>query len=559
MTRDEKELARFITDPIYRNRIIQNLKNEAEKEKNLKIRKLTNEKQTLIKQRNAEIQKINNLRWTKIGELSVNKTEGKIKINNKEYYFNSIKGAEINALYGSQIISKTREKTTSKKHISVGGALVGGSIGDAPGALIGGVGLGKTTSKTKGTTSSIQIPICNHLGVMIDIDGFPTELIISQYPVKQNDISYKVIMDKAEATINVLRELSKLPVPKTFNKVEDEYTVKIFDEAIENKAKEIDEVQNSDIMVKIPSKYRTIEQSDMSDDDYLDYLNNNANHGIYTEEMQVDNGSTFKQSFSGVYNVIFWILSLFVIMLLWASLDSKLWLKAFVATIIFLVTNPYCRIKIIEKNIKPIPHWIPIIVFIIGFIVCAAIPNGNYEDTNISVKNDVNETRSDKIESNEEIQVESSNSETEFDKSNDEKIVDAGGSKEASVSESDYKTKCQSVAYEDLYDNRTTLISAGSFITFNGMVKDVRVYNDMDIVSNSIYDGKYEFDDKFWLMGPEHKDLKGYVGVDVKVYFEKDSEILSENEIHTGDLVKIYGEIIDANKNGYTVLCSYIE
>ena len=84
MVTEEKELKRFIEDPIYRNRTLYKLRLEMDKNYNAGCNKLIKEKDALIRQRDNEIQAIKNARWVKTGEIYINKTEGKVRINGKD-------------------------------------------------------------------------------------------------------------------------------------------------------------------------------------------------------------------------------------------------------------------------------------------------------------------------------------------------------------------------------------------------------------------------------------------------------------------------------------------
>ena len=553
MVTEEKELKRFIEDPIYRNRTLYKLRLEMDKNYNAGCNKLIKEKDALIRQRDNEIQAIKNARWVKTGEIYINKTEGKVRINGKDYLFSSIRGAEINVLYGAKTITTNNEKTKSKKHVSAGGALIGGAVAGVPGAVIGGVGLGKTTSKTQGKMTSTQIPMCTHLGVNVDIDGFITEIVISPYSVEQNSISYGTIINKAESTINKLREISKIPVPDNIPRAEDDYKVKLLDELIEEKNKELSVAQANKPVYSIPQKYRTEEQSGMNDEEYLAYLSERDKvSGKAADSMQ----ECLKATFSGSYNLFLWAASILGILIFVVSVCLGEWIKALVLIPIVIFTNPYVRINYFEKEGKKFPYWIPPVVLFIGFIIWVSIPSRTVDslENNFAENVDVEEGNYDKTTVD---AVDSVSTKDEGD-DNSEKLQEED-IEENVLSEEEYKAQCQNVVYEDLYNGRTLTMNTESYISYTGMVKDVLIYDDMDIVSYTLYEDKYDFDKKYWQTGLEHSDLKGYVGIDVDVYFLNDSEALKENDVHAGDIVKVYGEIINTEGSEYTVLCKYVE
>ena len=146
---EEKELMKFISNPTYREKTIMKIHKERDAQYNHNVKAVENDINKLTKERTNEITRIANARWEIIanGKFAINRTEGKAKINQTDVLFSSIKGAEMNAQQGFRVITTDNSKT--KKHASVGGALVGGALFGPIGAMAGGVGLGKT--KTKGS------------------------------------------------------------------------------------------------------------------------------------------------------------------------------------------------------------------------------------------------------------------------------------------------------------------------------------------------------------------------------------------------------------------------
>ena len=102
-----------------------------------------------------EINRINNERWQSVGNgnLMYNLVEGKININQTIHLFSSIKGAEVNKEESYRVV--TTESGRSKKHVSLGKAVVGGALLGPVGAIAGGA-MGKTT--TRGNSVSNSIP-----------------------------------------------------------------------------------------------------------------------------------------------------------------------------------------------------------------------------------------------------------------------------------------------------------------------------------------------------------------------------------------------------------------
>ena len=127
------------------------------------------------------------------------------------------------------------------------------------------------------------------------------------------------------------------------------------------------------------------------------------------------------------------------------------------------------------------------------------------------------------------------------------------------MSEDDFKSKCVDVTYEDMFNGDVPLVHEGDLITYYGMVKDKRISDMMDIVSMSFFDGLYDYDNKFIITGPSHKDANGYVGHDVDVYFLKGDDLADNNDIKSGGKVRVYGQVVMADNRNCTVLAKYID
>ncbi|MGB4984725.1 MAG: zinc ribbon domain-containing protein [Erysipelotrichaceae bacterium] len=207
-----------------------------------KIKTYENNILTLEKRRAKAIKKIEEARWVNIGNrFAYNMTEGIVKFNQSVVPFSSIKSVKINCQNASR--TEIIETGTSKKHISLGGGVVGADILRPLGAVIGGAALGKTTTKAKSTVNSVST--CTHLGVLIDINNDASkEIVLLLSTVDTSDIKYRDAYSTAYQIAEKLRYLSSLPVPTQFLKVEEEESVKKYDIQIKEEIEKIEKVKN---------------------------------------------------------------------------------------------------------------------------------------------------------------------------------------------------------------------------------------------------------------------------------------------------------------------------
>ena len=223
VTRDEIDKIKFAYDPVFRQKVIDKVPRACDKQYAQAIKKCENNIRALETAKSNEIARIEESRWANIVDrgLRYNLTEGKLIINGTAILFSSIKGAEANISESYRVI--TQESGKSKKHASVGGAVVGGLMFGAAGAIVGGTVLGKTTHS--GTTNTTNIPTVNHLGVIVDIDGFKSEIVLLNQTVDKSSPVFKDALQKAQTIISKLQYLSTYPVPTSFLKPEEEASV----------------------------------------------------------------------------------------------------------------------------------------------------------------------------------------------------------------------------------------------------------------------------------------------------------------------------------------------
>lgn len=235
----------------YISNVEKNIRVERDTQYKRAVRQAQDNLKMLEQAKVKEIDRIVQSRWFRLSNnFSYNEVEGKININGRLYLFSDIKGAEI-VSYGSYRIMTT-ETSKSKKHISLGKAVVGGAVFGPIGAIAGG-SMGKTTSSGKAISNSI--PTCNYIGVRININGFMSEITLMNQTIDQTSSAYINNMDIAQCIVDTLRRLSVTPVPKNFLKPEEVQSVLDFDPKISSAAKRLRETINNRPTYEIPQKY----------------------------------------------------------------------------------------------------------------------------------------------------------------------------------------------------------------------------------------------------------------------------------------------------------------
>ena len=274
MANEERELEKFVNDPRYREKVMERVRRDADRDREKQIKELESECTKLSKIRTNEIKKITKSRWEKAvgGNLVINRTEGKIKINDTECLFSSIKGAKLHMESAHRTVTTGKINSKEKNHASLGGAAAGAFVGGVPGAIIGGTVLGKTKTKTTGSTTSNQIPTCTHLGVLVNIDGFTSEITLLSSQVDQSSWTFQTAESNAQKIIALLGTLAHTPVPENILKPEEEPSVRLLDEQLLSKQRELEAMNAQNPIYELPEMYRTDEQRNLSDDEYLRYL-----------------------------------------------------------------------------------------------------------------------------------------------------------------------------------------------------------------------------------------------------------------------------------------------
>lgn len=263
-------LNRFVYDSKYREKTLEKIKKDCEKNHQKEIKHAQAEKDKIIRFREEEIKRLENERLDVLvkDQLAINETEGKVTINGSDVLFSDIKGAELNVQLGAKSFTSTHGK--SKKSASIGGAIAGGLIGGKSGAVVGGSVLGKTKNNSYSSTSSI--PTCLHLGILIDVDGFQQEVILVKNEIRQSSRAYTDASNNAQNIIMRLREVSKKPVPETYTPVDQLQEIKDIERKIQEADENLQKIINTKPEYKIPQMYRTKKQSNMADEEHLEYL-----------------------------------------------------------------------------------------------------------------------------------------------------------------------------------------------------------------------------------------------------------------------------------------------
>lgn len=354
---EEKELSKFVSDPNYREKVISRIYKERERQYKQQVKALESEHKKLVKLREKEIRKIQNSRWEKITDgFLVNSTEGKIQIDQIEIVFSDIKSAELNVQYGNR--TETAEYGDAKKHASIGGAVAGGLMFGAVGAVAGGVGLSKT--KINSHSSSRHIPVCTHIGVMVNMGGFTAEIVLLTKQVDQSSSTFRKTLSEAHAVIARLMDLSRTPVPEKFLKVEEEEAIREFDSKIASNKIELDDILAGSPDYRLPGIYRTEECRDMTDEEYLTYLKEKDNEA---------GTNSIKCRKNSRNRVLCWIVSVFLFLSCLTGMTEN---GGIISGIFFLIgavmANPYIFDRINNK-IPAISDKIRVLISVITFVI----------------------------------------------------------------------------------------------------------------------------------------------------------------------------------------------
>lgn len=133
------------------------------------------------------------------------------------------------------------------------------------------------------------------------------------------------------------------------------------------------------------------------------------------------------------------------------------------------------------------------------------------------------------------------------------------------LTEEQYKEKCTTLWYDDIFFSETDL--EGSYVKIDIFVEEFQYYDEETVMYNSIISeflSTYNLERTFYLCGVKRENEDSYVGSQISVYFSNNNEITSEN-FNEGDKITIYGKVINYSTNtwdGYNtcgILAEYID
>lgn len=253
VTSEEIDKIKFANDPIFKQKVIDKVHKDCDKKYHANIKKCENDIASLERAKTHEINRIEASRWENIvvKDVKYNMTEGKLLLNGTTALFSSIKGAAANLNESYRV--ETHETGKSKKHASIGGAVVGGLMFGAVGAMVGGTALGKTTHQIDANTNTI--PTANHFGIVVDLDGFKSEIVLLNHTVDQDSDEFRKAVEKAQVIISKLQYLSTVPVPESFLRPDEEPSVIELQDKILAAHKALDVAKADVPTYEIPERY----------------------------------------------------------------------------------------------------------------------------------------------------------------------------------------------------------------------------------------------------------------------------------------------------------------
>lgn len=220
ITKEDTTKIKFEYDPLFRSKVESKVHKAADDAYERRIRNCESNLEDLEEQRTQEIARLTAARWETVGDSSVkfNMTEGKISVNGTEALFSAIIGADLNKEDSYRLVA------------------------------------GKAT-KDQPNPPSVKVPTCNHIGVMVNLGGYQSEVVLLQVTADQTDKAYTKAMKNAKDIIAKLRYLATVAVPDSFLPVEDEASVIAIDDKIIEATRELDAAKADKPTYEIPAQY----------------------------------------------------------------------------------------------------------------------------------------------------------------------------------------------------------------------------------------------------------------------------------------------------------------
>lgn len=283
-TYDDSELTKFVTNPRYREKVIRRIHKTQDKEYNDRVSSVQNELDNLVSWRDGEINRIVSSNYEKLfdGKIIVHNDTGNVEINGASYPFSSIRGSNINEVMTARTVVSSVSDTRHNRKPSLGRAVVGATLFGPAGAVVGGA-LGKKKEHTTTTQYSNEVPVCAHLGVVVNIDGFETEIPLITSVIDTDGKKYKKAYDEAQQITAKLHEIASTKVPETPLLPQNAPSVIQANEQINEKQEELQQVIADKPKYEIPQEYRASEYDGLDDESYLRKLDelNSMNNIAY--------------------------------------------------------------------------------------------------------------------------------------------------------------------------------------------------------------------------------------------------------------------------------------
>lgn len=249
LSKKEIDKIKFAHDPIFRQDVIDKVHRDCDKEYEQNIKKCEKKIRSLEKDKADEIEKVEKARWEEIVDdrLQYNMIEGMLLYGDAKIPFDAIRGAAINFNESYRVVPEENGK--SKKAVAVDidklESLKFGTIVPVIGGAI------ETSHEGVANT----IPTVNHLGVLVDIKGERSEIVLLNETVDQDSRDCKKAVQKAEAIVTKLHFLSTVPVPASFLPVEEERSVVKIQEKIFEAEQELEAAKADLPTYDIPERY----------------------------------------------------------------------------------------------------------------------------------------------------------------------------------------------------------------------------------------------------------------------------------------------------------------